>query len=393
MLSDSAIKKLKAQDKPYKVTDRDGMYVYVSTTGVKSFRFDYTFNKRRETLTLGRYGIVTLSQARDALLEAKKQLNAGISPSQAKKAQQRQSEDTIAKWWQKYLDATPLAAGTHKIKTATYTKEIEPFFANTDLSAIKPHHIREHCEAIVERGAPTTSARVRDIFNGIYNHAILKGLDLANPAAAIHRKSLHTKQVRSRALKPKDIALFLNELAQSDAYPSVKNAIKLLLLTMSRKSEVVNGTWEEVDFEHQVWTIPAARMKSRKEHNIYLSEQALALLQEQKILSYGSDYIFPARGNKHIPMAVSSVNRVANRCIKNIQLHTAFEPFVIHDFRRTASTLLHEQGYHTDHIEKCLAHQDLSIRGVYNKAEYEAERRKLLQDWANDLTRLELQTS
>lgn len=384
MLTDTAIKKLKAEEKPYKVSDRDGLYLYVSKTGMKSFRYDYSYNGRRETFTIGQYGLISLAQAREALLEAKKLLLQGISPSQSKKVKQRNNvENTIDVWWQKYLTATPLATGTYKIKTATYAKEIYPYFARKTLAEIKPNDLRLHCETIIERGAPTTAARVHDIFNGVYKYAILKGLDIANPAAAIDRKSLHTKQVRSRALSIKDIYLFIDELAQADAYPSIKNAIKILLLTMSRKSEVVNGKWEEIDFENKVWTIPAARMKARKEHNIYLSTQVLALLQEQKILCYGSEYVFPARGKKHQPMAVSSVNRVANNCIQKLQQKSRFEDFVIHDFRRTASTILHEKGYNTDHIEKCLAHQDNSIRGVYNKAEYEQERRKLLQDWAD----------
>ncbi|AUZ05224.1 phage integrase [Vitreoscilla sp. C1] len=384
MLSDTKIKALKPKEKTYKESDRDGLYVMINPTGSKVFRYDYRFNGRRETLTIGKYGIISLAEAREILLEAKKLLNQGISPQQAKKdTKQNQQGNTIDEWWLKYFNHTELAESTRKVKAGTYVSEIKPQFERKLLTEIKAIHIRTLCETILERGAPTTATRVRDIFNAIYKYAILKGLDIHNPASTIENKGYYRGKPRSRSLTPKDIGLFLSEIDECETYPTVIIAIKLLLLTMLRKSEVVNAKWDEIDLESKVWIIPAERMKARREHNVYLSDQACELIGALKIHSHGSEFLFAARGNKRKPMNVSSVNRAASRIIERVMAKYKFESFVIHDFRRTASTILHEKGYNTDHIEKCLAHTDGSIRGVYNKAEYEAERRILMQDWAN----------
>ena len=383
MLNDTKIKALKPQEKQYRVTDRDGLYLVVLPTGTKTFRYDYKINGRRETYTLGVYGIVTLARAREMLLEAKRLLAEGISPSQHKQdKRQFESENTLGAWWKKYLDANQgFAPGTLKMKISTYKKDIEPNYANKLLSEIKTSHIRKLCEDINERGAPTTAVRVKTIFNEIYNLAIIKGMDIPNPATPIISKGLYAKVSRNRALSPNDINLFITKLNESELYPAIKLSIEMLLYTMLRKSEVVNAKWNEIDFETKTWTIPADRMKARRAHNVYLSEQVLERFRDLQVYSRGSDYVFPARGNKSKPMAVSSTNRGANETIE--KLNGQVEAFVVHDFRRTASTILHEKGYNTDHIEKCLAHVDSSVRGVYNKAEYEAERRILMQDWAD----------
>lgn len=146
---------------------------------------------------------------------------------------------------------------------------------------------------------------------------------------------------------------------------------------MVRKSELIEAKWEELDLEKGEWAIPGERMKKDKPHLVSLSRQAVAMFEELKALASGSDWVFPSSHSLKQPIAKSTLN-VAVRA-----LSVDVRDFVIHDFRRTASTHLHEAGFNSDWIEKCLAHETKGIRGVYNRAQYADQRREMLQWWAD----------
>jgi integrase len=154
---------------------------------------------------------------------------------------------------------------------------------------------------------------------------------------------------------------------------------------MVRKSELIDGVWDEVDFEHAVWSIPKERMKRNKAHNVYLSRQSLDILIALKTCSSNSRYILPSRYDSDAPMSRATFNRITTAVVMRAQKQgLPLQPFTVHDLRRTGSTLLNELGFNSDWIEKCLAHEDgRSSRGVYNKAEYEQQRRHMLQEWAD----------
>jgi integrase len=157
------------------------------------------------------------------------------------------------------------------------------------------------------------------------------------------------------------------------------------LLTLVRKSELQDATWDEVDFENAVWSIPKERMKRSKPHNVYLSTQATDILIALKTCAGNSRYLLPSRYEADEPMSRATFNRVTS-AIGDLAKADALPlgPFTVHDLRRTGSTLLNEVGFNRDWIEKCLAHEDgRSSRGVYNKAEYEPQRRHMLQQWSN----------
>ena len=154
---------------------------------------------------------------------------------------------------------------------------------------------------------------------------------------------------------------------------------------MVRKSELLDATWDEVDFENAVWSIPKERMKRKKPHNVYLSRQSLDIMIALKTCAANSRYVLPSRYDADEPMSRATFNRITTAIVdraKKTRLPLA--PFTVHDLRRTGSTLLNEIGFNRDWIEKCLAHEDSrSSRGVYNKAEYEPQRRHMLQEWAD----------
>ena len=390
MLTDTKIKSLKPKDKVYKVADRDGLYVSVSTAGTITFRYDYRINGRRETLTIGKYGAdgINLAEARERLMIARKQVSEGISPATEKRAERNKirNADRFCVFAEKYLADVQLADSTKALRVATYERDIKDTFGNRLMTEITADEIRSHCEKIKERGAPSTAIFVRDLIANVYRYAIQRGHKFANPADEIANSSIATFKKRERVLTPREIKLFFNTLEETQSDFALKKAVKFILLTMVRKGELVNATWDEVDFKNKVWTIPAERMKAKRAHNVYLSEQALDLIIAFQIYSEGSPYLLPGRINRRQPIANSSLNRVIANCIKFINKdEQRIDDFTVHDLRRTGSTLLHEMGFNSDWIEKSLAHEQQGVRAVYNKAEYAAQRKEMMQRWADQV--------
>lgn len=390
MLTDTKIKSLKPKDKVYKVADRDGLYVSVSTTGTITFRYDYRINGRRETLTIGKYGAdgINLAEARERLMIARKQVNEGISPASEKRAERNKirNADRFCVFAEKYLADVQLADSTKALRVATYERDIKDTFGNRLMTEITTDEIRSHCEKIKDRGAPSTAIFVRDLIANVYRYAIQRGHKFANPADEIANSSIATFKKRERVLTPREIKLFFNTLETTQSDFALKKAVKFILLTLVRKGELINATWDEVDFKNKVWTIPAERMKAKRAHNVYLSEQAIDLIVAFQIYSEGSPYLLPGRINRRQPIANSSLNRVIANCIKFINKdEQRIDEFTVHDLRRTGSTLLHEMGFNSDWIEKNLAHEQQGVRAVYNKAEYAEQRKEMMQRWADQV--------
>ncbi|HEK2635765.1 tyrosine-type recombinase/integrase [Proteus mirabilis] len=388
MLTDTKLRSLKPQDKLYKVSDRDGLYVAVTKSGVISFRYDYRFNGRRETVTFGRYSAdgITLAEARAELIEAKRLLNAGISPASKKRdgIESKKIGTVFKDYTVRYLNDAQYAYSTRAMKEAIIEKEIYPVFGKLQLEEITTPRLRALCEKIKDRGAKATALQVREIVGSVFTYAIDRGYEISNPADAIKASSIGTFQARERAMSPKEIGILFRELENYSCYPTLKLAVKFVLLTLVRKSEFIHATWDEIDFKNRQWVIPKGRMKGRKEHVIYLSDQAMDILTGMKVCAMGSDYLMPGRYDIKKPLSNAALNNVIDGTVKRInEKGIEFEPVTVHDLRRTASTLLHEAGYNSDWIEKCLAHVQNGVRAVYNKAEYAEQRRKMLQEWAD----------
>lgn len=388
MLTDTKLRSLKPQDKLYKVSDRDGLYVAVTKSGVISFRYDYRFNGRRETVTFGRYSAdgITLAEARAELIEAKRLLNAGISPASKKRdgIESKKIGTVFKDYTVNFLRDAQYADSTRAMKEAIIEKEIYPVFGKLQLEEITTPRLRALCEKIKDRGAKATALQVREIVGSVFAYAIDRGYEISNPADAIKASSIGTFQARERAMSPKEIGILFRELENYSCYPTLKLAVKFVLLTLVRKSEFIHATWDEIDFKNRQWVIPKGRMKGRKEHVIYLSDQAMDILTGMKVCAMGSDYLMPGRYDIKKPLSNAALNNVIDGTVKRInEKGIEFEPVTVHDLRRTASTLLHESGYNSDWIEKCLAHVQNGVRAVYNKAEYAEQRRKMLQEWAD----------
>lgn len=388
MLTDTKLRNIKPMEKLYKVNDRDGLYVAVTPAGSISFRYNYSINGRQETITFGRYGIggITLSEAREQLGEAKKMVANGKSPAKEKARDKARVKDaeTFGAWAEKWLRGYQMADSTRDMRRSVYTRELEKKFSNHKLTEITHEDLRALTDAIVERGAPATAVHAREIVLQVFRWAIERGQKVDNPADLVRPASIAKFEPRDRVLTPEEIKLMYQYMGRIGTSPSIRAAIKLLLLTMVRKSELTNARWSEINFSEALWTIPKERMKRRNPHLVFLSQQVMDILIALKTFSGGSDYVLPSRYDSDQPMSSATLNRVLEMTYKLAQQEgISLAKFGPHDLRRTASTLLHEAGYNTDWIEKCLAHEQKGVRAVYNKAEYREQRTAMLQDWAD----------
>jgi integrase len=392
MLSDTKLRNLKPRGKPYKVADRDGLYVVVTPTGAISFRYNYRINGRQETLVLGRYGTdgITLAEARERLLAAKKLVSEGKSPARQKsrEIQKIRDAETFGTWADLWIKHYPMAESTRDMRRSVYERDLKEPFGRLKMTEISHEDLRELCDKIVARGAPATAVHAREVVHMVYRYALDRGHRYENPAELVRPTSIARFEPKDRALSPQEIWLLYQYLERVSTAPTIRLAVKLLLLTMVRKSELTEATWDEVNFTLATWTIPAERMKRKRPHVVYLSHQVLDIFVALKTCAGGSRYVLPSRYDPDIPMSKATLNQVTTLAYKAAQKDSKpLGKFTVHDLRRTASTLLHEAGYNTDWIEKCLAHEQKGVRAIYNKAEYAEQRRVMLQDWADMIDR------
>ncbi|WP_322060240.1 tyrosine-type recombinase/integrase [Paraburkholderia sp. J63] len=406
MLTDLELRALKPTGRIYKVADQRGLYVAVTSSGTVSFRFDYRLNGRRETLVIGRYdpGLpargaraadelsfgmsVRLAEARMLLERARRDVERGVSPSRSKVEKRVEAAEsmTFGKWAEKYFAEATLAESTRAMRKSVYDRNLAAEFGRLKLEEITPSRLLMRCEKIKERGAAAPAVQARDIVLQVYRFVQARGLKVLNPAEDIRPSAIATFKPRDRALTPSEIHVFFKALERTPTLPTLRLAIRFLLLTMVRKSEFILATWEEIDFNAALWTIPKDRMKAGRAHHVYLSQQALDILVAFKTCFGASSYLHPGRYETELPISAATLNRVIDAAVKIARDSVEdFEAFTVHDLRRTASTHLHEAGFNSDWIEKCLAHEQRGVRAVYNKAEYADQRRTMLQAWADTL--------
>ncbi|RDI03939.1 integrase [Caldimonas thermodepolymerans] len=416
-LTDTSLKALKPQAKAYKVTDGGGMYVVVSPSGTKTFRYDYRLDGKRETLTVGRYepgtanrtdselkaldygAVVSLKDARALRDRARRSVEAGVSPSKAKVEKRIASADadTFGAWVKRYFEhkADPksgkeqLADSTLALRKSVYRRILEEPLGKKRLDEIKPTALAALLDqAKAERG-PGPAVHARELVLLVYRYAIGKGVEVDNPAEKIARKTIATFQARERNLTRHEIKTFFEALQHTATAPTLRLAVKFMLLTGVRKGEFIGATWKEIDWDRATWTIPKERMKADREHVVYLSEQALDILTTLKTCFPSSKFLHPGRYERDVPISNATLNRTIDATVKLINEKRdpdaeEFETFSVHDLRRTFSTRLNDALFPEALIEACLAHAKKDqVAAAYNHAKHAAPRRALMQGWAD----------
>lgn len=414
-LTDTKIKALKPRGKAYQEADEGGLFIEVSPAGLKTWRLRYRMGGRgakQEKVTLGEYPVYGLGEARAWREDSKGLATRGISPMALKRGDavpadlppaskelaarylknwcqkavakvreqeaQLQHENSVAvfawRWFEEI--AEPSNSNPRNVRRVL-EKDVIPAIGVKQVSEVTVEDILAITDRIKARGADQMALQTRNILKRLFAYAIARQKTQFNPAAAIEGRFIAQARSRDVALTADEVGRLLRGIYQSSMKRAHKLALHLLILCMVRKTELVHARWEEIDLDKAEWHIPMERMKKDRAHFVPLSRQAVAMLEELKSLSCGSDWVFPSRSSLNQPISQSTLN-VAVRA-----LELDVRDFVIHDFRRTASTLLHEAGFNSDWIEKSLAHEQKGIRGVYNKAQYAEQRRDMLQWWAD----------
>ncbi|OQS24892.1 tyrosine-type recombinase/integrase [Chromobacterium violaceum] len=386
-LTDLAIRQAKPQDKPYQLADGESLYLEVSPSGGKLWRFRFRFQGKAGILALGKYPAVGLSDARQKAHEARVQLAQGINPSQAKKeakvvaqiAATNAFELVAREWHEKQLDRwTPDHA-----RRVLDSLEIDAFpdLGKLPVPDLTAPLILNTILKIEKRGAVETAQRVLQRISAIIRFAIQTGRATDNPAVNLVG-AIRAKKVEHRPALPRgELREFYRRLAAEPLYIPTRIAMHLLMLTFVRPGELRAARWEEFDEERAEWRIPAERMKMREPHLVPLSCQALELLKELRPLTGKSALLFPAVTDLKKPMSENTLGYAMGR----MGYKGTATP---HGFRALASTVLNEEGFDPDIIEKQLAHAERNkVRAAYHRAEYLEDRRKMMQWWAEFLGR------
>jgi integrase len=385
MLTDLKIRTLKSTGHVQKITDADGLYLYVTINGTKSWRFDYRFAGKRFTLTFGKYPEVSLADARGLRLDSRRKIIAGINPSVEKKASKallrEVDQDTFKVISSEWFDSK-VAMRSDSWRTANelyLRRDLVPQIGNLPIRTVDQNTLLTALEICKNERGVRTADRVRQTALQVFDYAIRKLKAESNPAKVLNGWEEIPGPVNRPHLEEHEIHRFLEAVDAYSGASTTKLAVKLLSLTFVRKNELINAVWDEFSIATGKWTIPAERMKMRESHVVPLSSHALIALEQLRPLGCGSKYLFPSNSSVDKPISRTTLNVM----FKRMGYGGKFSP---HGIRATASTWLNEKGFRHDVIERQLAHSERNlIRASYNHADYLAERKTMMQAWGDFL--------
>lgn len=381
-LSDTAARQAKFNGKPQKLTDEKGLFLLVNQSG-KYWRLKYRHGGKEKVLALGVYPEVSLKEARAKRDDARRLIAEGVDPGLARKqskvanrlASENSFEALAREWHQSQLARWSPSHATRVIESL----EVDAFpnLGLVPVAELTAPMMLDALRKVEARGASETAGRVLQRIGAIMRYAIQTGRASYNPAQDLKGALKAAKQEHHPALPRSELPEFYRRLAVEPLAPATRPAFHLLMLTMTRPSEVRLARWDEFDLERAEWRIPAERMKMRAPHIVPLSRQALAVLDELRPLTGQCELLFPNERNLNKPMSAGTLSNAMGRMgYKGIACP--------HGFRALASTTLNEEGFNPDVIERQLAHAERNkVRAAYHRAEYLDDRRKLLQ-WLAD---------
>jgi integrase len=389
-LTDTAIRNAKAEEKDRKLTDGAGLYLFVTSKGGKLWRFKYRFEGKEKLLSFGSYPEITLAEAREKRDAARKQVANGVDPGQvkkAKKAAQVQTDSTfevVAREW--HLKFSGTWSYSHAETTLKRLRlDVFPVLGTRPIGEIKAPEILAMLRRIESRGALETAHRVRTICGQIFRYAVATGRAERDPAADLKGALPPYKKGHLAAITdPKEVVPLLRAIDGYKGSFVVKSAMQLAPLVFVRPGELRQAEWAEIDLEAAEWNIPAARMKMKVAHLVPLSRQAVHILSELKQLTGTSRYLFPSGRSFQRPLSNNAINAALRRMGFDKSEMTG------HGFRAMARTILDEVlQIRPDFIEHQLAHTVRDPNGrAYNRTAHLAERRKMMETWADYLDSL-----
>lgn len=396
-LSDTAIRKTKPTDKPAKLVDGEGLYLLLNPNGSRWWRWDYRrpVTGKRNTLSLGTYPDTGLADARAKRDAARKLLAACTDPGEHRKAEKAAGEDraansfeVVAREW--HAKQAPTWVKDHGDRIMLRLKnDIFPWLGKRPVAEVKAKELLATVNRIADRGAAESAHRALQSCGQIFRYAIATGRAERNPAADLRGALPPVKQTHLAAITdPNKVGGLLRAM---DAYAGsfvTKCALRLAPLVFVRPGELRQAEWAEIDLDKAEWNIPAEKMKMREPHLVPLSPQAVAILSELQALTGRGRYVFPSARSPKRPMSNNAVLSALRR------MGFDKEEMSGHGFRAMARTILDETlHFRPDYIEHQLAHAVRDPNGrAYNRTAHLAERKKMMQAWADYLDTLRADT-
>ena len=378
-LSTTKIKGFKAQEKPYKKPDGNGLIMIINPNGSKWWRFNYRIYGKQKTLSMGTFPDVSLAQARDRVHEARKLVANGIDPSIKRKKEKSKGHlfINVAKDWFGVKSNKWKASHAQDVWNSLEQNVFE-YLGHRPIDKITVQDVHEVLKKIENRNSLEVLRKVRQRCNGIFIFAKVKGLIPYNPAEGIEEVLKTPVSKNYNTIKPEELPELAESIEQMEGFITTKAGLKIALYTFLRTSEIRFTRWEEIDFNHRIWTIPSERMKMKRDHIVPMANQVVEIFKALIPITGESSYVFAS--------AVDSENKPFS---ENAMLYALYRMgyrgrMTVHGFRHLASTTLNELGFDSRFIEKQLSHEDRNaIRGAYNKAEYLEQRIEMMQFWAD----------
>ncbi|MDR2819424.1 MAG: tyrosine-type recombinase/integrase [Desulfovibrio sp.] len=385
-LTEVKLRAIKPSGKIERFHDAKGLYLETSVAGGKYWRWKYSFEGKEKRLSLGSWPDVSLKEARDKRDDYRRILQKGEDPSPAKKKQDitgGTSFRTVAEIWRENMGN--IWAESHIVTVKGRLElDVYPAFGEKPIATITPQDILAMLRKIEERRAFETASRVLGICSLVFRYGVASGVVDSDPCRDLRGALVpHQKGQHAAIVKPKEVGALMRTIDDYKGSAVVRGALAFSALTFCRPGEIRHAEWQEIDFENREWTIPAAKMKTRVEHRVPLSRQALEVLRALQPITGTGRYVFPSPRSKDKPLSENGVLAA----LRNMGYEK--DQMTAHGFRAMASTLLNERGCRADVIEAQLAHKGADkIRAVYNRAQYMEDRRQLMQEWADYLDEL-----
>ena len=382
VLTDVKIKKAKAKERRYILTDGQGLIIEIMPTGSKFWRFLYRVNGERKKLTLGEYPAISLVEARKKAEELRQELARGNSPVDIINPPHEKTFKEVAEEWLKKQEAkwAVTHAETVRFRIERY---LYPALQNLVMKDIKTSDVLSVLKPIDDSGRSETAKRTRQIFGQIARYAMALELCVSDVSAPLVEVLSVPKAKHFPALtKPEDVKRLLLAMQVYKGTLIVKTALWFSIYTFARPGEVRHAEWSEIDFEKSAWNIPAQKMKKRKPHAVPLCRQCINYLKELYKFTGQGKWVFPVSNKKNKPMSENAI------CAALRYMGFSGDEMTAHGFRTLGSTLLNSLGYRPDAIESALAHVQPGVRGIYNRGDYWEERVKMAQAWADYLDEL-----
>ena len=391
-LTENRLRTLKPKDKSYKVADHRGLYIEVTPSGGKLWRFRYRIGNVEKKLAIGPYPEINLKQARNAADAARHSVAEGGDPAFEKRKKKIRDEFLSAQTFEavarEYIEQMMVKNGLAQatlVKANYFLEQLTPSIGNRPIHDIEPFEVLAPLKRLEATGKHETAKKCRSFAGRVFRYGVATTRCKSDPTAML-KGALVTPRAQHYAaiLEPKELGGLLRAIDDYTGYLVTKYALQIAPHVFVRPGELRHAEWREIDLEDGVWKIPAGKMKARRPHAVPLSKQVVGYLTDLATMLGTEGYVFPSARSGKRPMSENTLNAAFRR------MGYSKDELTAHGLRATASTFLNESGlWNPDAIERALAHGDSNVvRGIYHRGKHWDERVRMAQWWSDYLDEL-----